>query len=158
MYIEVNLTSNIQFIIVFILKLRINLPLDYNVICLNPNSHKPQGQRGARTVSRFKKKEWVFDLRKMALILIVLLLAGTGLTLGQTCGGNCNCPSGTACSQSVCGANCGGSCTHDASVASSASVASPCGTHCPTGNCVGASGCKGCCGSNCGACCGSAAS
>ncbi|MGD0954488.1 MAG: hypothetical protein ABR985_19210 [Methanotrichaceae archaeon] len=108
-------------------------------------------------------------MKRLAMVsVLLLLLAGTGLTFGQSCGGNCNCPIGTSCSQSVCGANCGGSCIHDAwggsnngddeSVASSASAASPCGTHCPKGNCEGASGCKGCCGSNCGACCGSAAS
>jgi hypothetical protein len=109
--------------------------------------------------SQKKIRGLVGVMKKLAIISVLLLLfAGIGLTFGQSCGGNCNCPSGTACSQSVCGANCGGSCTHDASVASSASVASPCGTHCPKGNCGGASGCKGCCGSNCGACCGSAAS
>ncbi|MGA9097300.1 MAG: hypothetical protein WB392_00040 [Methanotrichaceae archaeon] len=104
-------------------------------------------------------------MKKLAAIVsIVLLFAGIGLTLGQSCGGNCNCPSGTACSQSVCGANCVGSCTHDASVssttdtedassASSASAASQCGTNCPKGGCAGQSGCKGCCGNNCAGCC-----
>ena len=99
-------------------------------------------------------------MKKLAIVSIVLLFAGIGLAFGEAghCTGNCNCPSGTACSQSVSGANCGGSCTNDASAASSSSVASPCGTHCPKGNCGGAADCKGCCGSNCGACCGSAAS
>lgn len=149
-YDESNITTNMRIMLVYIFKLRINLPLDYNVICLNPNSHKPQRQHGARTVSRFKKnRKWVLDLRKTALILIVLLVAGIGLTLGQAaqCTGNCNCPAGTSCSHSTCGAGCGGSC------GGAASSATPCGSHCPIGGCGSAGGCHSCCGSNCAGCC-----
>jgi len=132
------------------------LLFDYNDICLNPNSHKPQGQRGARTVSRFKTKEWVFDLRKLALILMVLLFAGIVLTLGQAGHntGNCTCPSNTTCSQSACVVNCGSLCAHNTSLNSSATVAFQCGSNCPMKMCGTAGNCKACCGPKCAACCG----
>jgi len=148
-YIEGNIATKVLIILAIFIKLHLKLPVNCNSICLNPNSHKPQGLRSARTVSQFKKKEWVFILRKMALILIVLLFAGIGLTLGQAghCTGNCNCPASTSCSQSTCGASCGGSCSQ------SGSAASPCGSHCPLGGCGSAGGCHSCCGSNCAGCC-----
>jgi len=88
-------------------------------------------------------------LRKLALILIILLFAGIGLTLGQAekCTGNCSCPAGTTCSQSTCETSCEGSCSQ------AASTVAPCGGHCPLGGCGAAGGCHGCCGSNCAGCC-----
>ena len=99
-------------------------------------------------------------MKNLAIVSIVLLLAGIGLAFGEAghCAGNCNRPSGTACSQSVCGASCGGSCVQEASVTPSASVTFSCGTHCPLGGCGGAGGCQACCGANCAACCGASSS
>lgn len=70
-------------ILVFLPKLRINLPLDYNGISLNPNScsHKDKVVLELSVGSRRTKSGVRFE--KMALILIVLLFAGIGFTLGQ---------------------------------------------------------------------------
>jgi hypothetical protein len=86
-------------------------------------------------------------MKKLAFASIVLLFAGIGLVIGEAghCTGNCNCPSDTACSQSVCGASCGGSCAQNASLNSSALAASSSETHCPVGGCGGKGGCQGCC-------------
>ena len=127
--------------------------------CLKPNRLIYRGQLDG-TWAGSRKDEWWCWMKKLAILSIVLLFAGIGLAFGEAghCTGNCNCPSGTTCSQSVCGTSCGGSCVQEASVTPSASVASSCGTHCPLGGCGGTGGCQACCGANCAACCGAAAS
>ena len=136
-------------ILVFLPKLRINLPLDYNGICLNPNScsHKDKVVLELSAGSRRTKSGVRFE--KMALILIVLLFAGIGFTLGQagTVLKTVTAPADTSCSQSTCWASCGGSCS------TASSAASPCGSHCPLGGCGSAGGCHSCCGSNCAGSC-----
>jgi len=89
-------------------------------------------------------------MKKLAIVSIVLLLAGIGLALGQA--GSCNCHSNTACPQTGCTENCGSSC------ALGTGLASQCAASCPNANCGTAGGCQACCGTNCTACCGAASS
>ena len=55
-------------------------------------------------------------MKKLAIVSIVLLLAGIGLALGQM--GSCNFQSNAACPQTGCAQNCGSSCPLGISAAS----------------------------------------
>jgi hypothetical protein len=119
--------------------------------CPNLNRHmlkwlikcRGQGRRPLRS-SR------VVQMKKLAIVSIVLLLAGIGLAIGQP--GSCSCPGSTSCSQSGCAATCAGPCS--LSPAESANAPSSCGSNCSLGGCTATGGCQACCGSNCVGCCG----
>ena len=85
-------------------------------------------------------------MNKLAIVSIVLLLAGMGLALGQA--GSCICPSSTSCAQTGCLENCSGSCAQEDGAASS------CAANCPKGNCGSAGGSEASCAINSATCCG----
>ncbi|RQW77494.1 MAG: hypothetical protein EHM14_14270 [Methanothrix sp.] len=92
-------------------------------------------------------------MKKPAIVLIVLLLAGSGLAMGKSgsCGGS-SCPVNMPCPQSGCATSSGGSSVQ--SDAGSSAAASACQGHCSHDGCGTAGGCQACCGNNCAACCG----
>ncbi|MDD4651978.1 MAG: hypothetical protein PHQ34_07085 [Methanothrix sp.] len=72
-------------------------------------------------------------MRKIAIISIVLLIAGIGLAFGQA--GSCTCPANGSCGPAVCQENCTGAC------AQGADGASQCAANCPQSGC--SNGCTG---------------
>jgi hypothetical protein len=100
-------------------------------------------------------------MKKLAIVSIVLLLAGIGLGFGQAeqsaCGAQCpdaGCGGEGGC-QACCGDNCAACCGNSTTQTQSAPVTSACAVQCPSEGCDGEGGCQACCGDNCAACCGS---
>ncbi len=100
-------------------------------------------------------------MKRLAIMSIVLLLAGIGLAFGLTetgqsaCGAPCpnaGCGGAGGC-QACCGDNCAACC--GSSTDQSASVTPACAAACPNAGCGGEGGCQACCGDDCDACCGS---
>ncbi|OPY49473.1 MAG: hypothetical protein A4E49_03112 [Methanosaeta sp. PtaU1.Bin112] len=91
------------------------------VIC-----HKDKLMLRTRGVQR--DEESGINMKKIAVISLLLLFAGMASVLGQT--GSCICPGGISCGPSECLQGCAGTCSQGESGASS------CAASCPIGNCV----------------------